>query len=77
MDSRHIVHPVDHVSARIQFIEGTVTGIDLTKKTVDVKRGRKEAIWPPSNIRRITSSSHLGRSPTSTIFPVWRKLPFR
>ena len=41
VDSRHIVHPVDHVSARIQFIEGTVTGIDLTKKTVDVKRGRK------------------------------------
>ena len=41
IDSRHIVHPVDHVSARIQFIEGTVTSIDLVKKTVDVKPGRK------------------------------------
>jgi len=47
VDSRHIVHPVDHVSARIQFIEGTVTGIHLTKKTVDVKRGRKESDLAP------------------------------
>jgi NADH:ubiquinone reductase (H+-translocating) len=47
VDSRHIVHPVDHVSARIQFIEGTVTGIDLTKKTVEVKRGRKGSNLAP------------------------------
>ena len=47
LDSRHIVHPVDHVSARIQFIQGTVTGIDLTKKTVDVKRGRKGSNLAP------------------------------
>jgi NADH dehydrogenase len=47
IDSRHIVHPVDHVSARIHFIEGTVTSIDLIKKTVDVKRGRKGSDLPP------------------------------
>jgi len=45
--SRHIVHPVDHVSARIQFIEGKVTSIDLIKKTVDVKRGRKGSDLAP------------------------------
>jgi NADH dehydrogenase len=38
---------VDHVSARIQFIEGTVTSIDLIKKTVDVKRGRKGSDLTP------------------------------
>jgi len=40
VDSPHIVHPVDHVSPRIQFIEGTVTGIEPVRKTVDVKRSR-------------------------------------
>jgi NADH dehydrogenase len=39
IDTRHIVHPLAHVSERIQFIEGTVTGIDLLKKTVSVSRG--------------------------------------
>jgi len=41
LDTRHIVHPVDHVSQRIQFIEGAVTAIDLTKKTVEVRQDRK------------------------------------
>ena len=51
IDSRHIVHPVDHVSARIQFIEGTVTSIDLIKKTVDVKRGRKGSDLAPKQFQ--------------------------
>ena len=51
VDSRHIVHPVDHVSARIQFIEGTVTGIDVRKKTVDVRRGRKGSNLAPKQYR--------------------------
>ena len=49
LDLRHIVHPLDHVSARIQFVEGTVTGIDLTKKTVDLSRGPKGNNLPPKS----------------------------
>lgn len=36
VEARHIVNPLHQVSKRIQFIHGTVTGIDIAGKTVDV-----------------------------------------
>jgi len=43
IDARHIVHPVDHVSKRIQFVAATVTGIDIGRKVVRVSRGSAES----------------------------------
>lgn len=39
IDARHIIHPVDHISKRIQFVAATVTGLDLARKVVQVTGG--------------------------------------
>ena len=39
VDARHIIYPVKHVSERIRFIRGIVTGVDPDAKTVDVRTG--------------------------------------
>jgi NADH dehydrogenase len=42
IDARHIIHPVDRISKRIQFVAATVTGIDLGRKVVQVSRRSAE-----------------------------------
>jgi NADH:ubiquinone reductase (H+-translocating) len=41
LDTRHIVHSLERVSKRIEFVEGTVEEIDLAAKTVTVATGPK------------------------------------
>ncbi|MDQ2775699.1 MAG: NAD(P)/FAD-dependent oxidoreductase [Acidobacteriota bacterium] len=41
LETRHIVHSLEDVSKRIQFVEGTVEEIDLAAKTVTVATGAK------------------------------------
>ena len=50
VDARHIIHPVKHLSKRIRFIRGIVTGIDLAAKTVDVRTGGKGTDLAPERV---------------------------
>jgi NADH dehydrogenase len=67
LDIRHIVRPVDNLSERIRFIEGTVTGIDITQKIVSVSRGIETRDPAPAQHRadHIVDKRRKKRSPTS------------
>ena len=47
LDSRHILRSLQKVSKRIRFVQGTVTEIQLTEKTVTVQRGGEGSNSPP------------------------------
>ena len=46
LDSRHILRSLQQVSKRIRFVQGTVTEIHLTEKTVTVQRGGQGSDLP-------------------------------
>lgn len=74
LDMTHIVNPIRKLLRRVEFFHGEVKSIDLVQRQIQVSTGKRTTGIPSPTI---IWCWHSGRSPISTVCPVWRNEPSR